>query len=60
MVSDGFWKFHPDPFFIIFPPRSSLRMDLMFSGHVHAYERSKPVEGTRYIVLGHGGNNEAW
>lgn len=39
-------------------PLLAKKMDLMFSGHVHAYERSKPVEGTRYIVLGHGGNNE--
>ncbi|CAK9093922.1 Purple acid phosphatase 21 [Durusdinium trenchii] len=33
-------------------------MDLMFSGHVHAYERSKPVDGVQHFVLGHGGNNE--
>lgn len=39
-------------------PLLANKMDLMFSGHVHAYERSKPVEGTRYIVVGHGGNNE--
>ncbi|CAJ1340189.1 unnamed protein product [Effrenium voratum] len=32
--------------------------DLVFSGHVHAYERSEPVDGVRHFVVGHGGNFE--
>ena len=31
----------------------------MFSGHVHAYERSKPVKNVQHFVVGHAGNNEA-
>ena len=37
-----------------------LRMDLMFSGHVHAYERTKRVDGVQYFVVGHGGNSDPW
>eukprot|EP00928_Gymnodinium_smaydae_P063618 TRINITY_DN47139_c0_g1_i1.p1 TRINITY_DN47139_c0_g1~~TRINITY_DN47139_c0_g1_i1.p1 ORF type:complete len:510 (+),score=54.88 TRINITY_DN47139_c0_g1_i1:55-1584(+) len=32
--------------------------DMIFSGHVHAYERSHPIDGIRHFVLGHGGNRE--
>eukprot|EP00933_Yihiella_yeosuensis_P041100 TRINITY_DN35540_c0_g1_i2.p1 TRINITY_DN35540_c0_g1~~TRINITY_DN35540_c0_g1_i2.p1 ORF type:complete len:191 (-),score=34.34 TRINITY_DN35540_c0_g1_i2:10-582(-) len=33
-------------------------VDMFFSGHLHAYERSKPVQGIRHFVVGHGGNYE--
>ena len=40
-------------------------MDLIFNGHVHAYERSHPVYkyqpdtcGPMYVVIGDGGNVE--
>ena len=32
------------------------RMDLFFAGHVHAYERSLPINGVQHFVVGHGGN----
>ncbi|CAE7601496.1 PAP21, partial [Symbiodinium pilosum] len=35
------------------------KMDLVFSGHVHAYERSFPIDGVQHFVVGHGGNMEA-
>jgi Calcineurin-like phosphoesterase len=41
------------------------KVNVVFSGHVHAYERSKPVyndvvraDGTVYITIGDGGNRE--
>ena len=37
----------------------NFRLDLVFSGHVHAYERSKPVKNVQHFVVGHAGNNEA-
>jgi hypothetical protein len=40
-------------------------VDIVFSGHVHAYERSHPVfrnkrtsDGPTYVVIGDGGNRE--
>mmetsp|Transcript_24566 Transcript_24566/g.69790 ORF Transcript_24566/g.69790 Transcript_24566/m.69790 type:complete len:530 (-) Transcript_24566:66-1655(-) len=31
---------------------------MLFSGHVHAYERSLPVEGIQHFIVGNGGNHE--
>ena len=39
---------------------TAVRADLVFSGHVHAYERSEPVDGVRHFVVGHGGNFAPW
>ncbi|CAK0888696.1 unnamed protein product [Prorocentrum cordatum] len=36
----------------------SAGMNMVFSGHVHAYERSHPVDGVQHFVVGHGGNYE--
>jgi len=35
-------------------------VNMVFSGHVHAYERSNPigVSGTTYVTIGDGGNRE--
>lgn len=47
------------------PLLASYGVDLVFSGHVHAYERSVPVFDNRpaecapvHIVIGDGGNRE--
>lgn len=37
------------------PLFSSTGIDLVLSGHEHAYERSRPVNGTIYVVSGAGG-----
>ncbi|CAE7562712.1 PAP22 [Symbiodinium microadriaticum] len=34
------------------------KTDLVFSGHVHAFERSLPIDGVQHFVVGHGGNRE--
>eukprot|EP00439_Symbiodinium_sp_Y106_P008373 s5218_g1.t1 len=34
------------------------KIDLVFSGHVHAFERSLPIDGVQHFVVGHGGNME--
>ncbi|CAE7840612.1 PAP20 [Symbiodinium sp. CCMP2592] len=34
------------------------KIDLVFSGHVHAFERSLPMDGVQHFVVGHGGNME--
>ena len=31
------------------------RLDVVFLGHVHTYERSVPVDGVRYVTVGTGG-----
>mmetsp|Transcript_19025 Transcript_19025/g.34389 ORF Transcript_19025/g.34389 Transcript_19025/m.34389 type:complete len:484 (-) Transcript_19025:21-1472(-) len=36
----------------------SAQADLMFAGHVHAYERLEPISGMRHFIVGHGGNHE--
>eukprot|EP00929_Paragymnodinium_shiwhaense_P038556 TRINITY_DN20355_c0_g2_i1.p1 TRINITY_DN20355_c0_g2~~TRINITY_DN20355_c0_g2_i1.p1 ORF type:complete len:518 (+),score=55.33 TRINITY_DN20355_c0_g2_i1:185-1738(+) len=33
-------------------------VSMLFAGHVHAYERSYPVDGMHHFVVGHGGNYE--
>jgi hypothetical protein len=33
-------------------------VDMVFSGHVHAYERMHPIDGITHFVVGHGGNYE--
>lgn len=47
------------------PLFNQYRVDIVFAGHVHAYERTKPVRdydisrnGTVYINIGDGGNKE--
>lgn len=34
------------------------KVDVVFSGHVHAYERSQLIRGVEHVVVGHGGNFE--
>jgi len=34
------------------------KVDMFFSGHVHAYERMHPIDGVRHFLVGHGGNYE--
>jgi hypothetical protein len=34
------------------------KVDMLFSGHVHAYERLEPIHGICQFVVGHGGNYE--
>ena len=38
------------------PRAPQTRTDLVFSGHVHAFERSLPIDGVQHFVVGHGGN----
>jgi len=33
-------------------------VDMLFAGHVHAYERTEAIQGIRHVTLGHGGNRE--
>jgi predicted phosphodiesterase len=37
------------------PLMESHGVDIVFNGHDHAYERTKPINGTTYIVTGGGG-----
>ncbi len=40
---------------VLCPLMEEHRVDLVFSGHDHCYERSRPIGGTTYIVSGGGG-----
>jgi len=40
---------------VMVPFIARARADLVFSGHDHAYERTKPRDGVTYIVSGNGG-----
>eukprot|EP00971_Amphidinium_carterae_P051938 1022357-Amphidinium_carterae.2 len=36
----------------------SAQADILFAGHVHAYERLGAIDGMRHFVVGNGGNHE--
>lgn len=40
---------------ILVPIFARQKVDIVFSGHDHAYERTKPRDGVTYIVSGNGG-----
>ncbi len=46
-----------DPEFVkrFTPLFKKYKVDLYINGHEHHYERSNPIEGTTYLVTGHGG-----
>lgn len=55
IYSSGHYGNNPDLIKLLTPIFKEHRVNLYINGHEHHYERSQPIDGTTYLVTGHGG-----
>jgi hypothetical protein len=55
IYSSGHYGTSPDMVKLFTPMFKEYDVNLYINGHEHHYERSRPLDGTTYLITGHGG-----
>lgn len=55
IYSSGYYGTNPEFVKQFTPLFKAHRVDLYINGHEHHYERTRPIDGTTYLITGHGG-----
>ncbi|MBW4418347.1 MAG: metallophosphoesterase [Myxacorys californica WJT36-NPBG1] len=57
IYSSGQYGTNPEMVEAFTPLFKKYQVQLYMNGHEHNYERTKPIDGTTYLITGHGGAN---